>query len=136
MAEIFQYEVESLDQLSAAFGWAAELVKLSLPGGPVALFVGRPKRSLEQNSKLWPMLRDISKQVQWCGEWLIPEEWKDLFVAALKKQKAVPGIDGGVVIIGGHTSKMDIETFSDLIMVIQAFGDEHDVKWTNETLHP
>ena len=57
---------------------------------------GRPMdvRTLDQNSRLWAMLTELSRQVEWYGQRLRPEEWKDVMTAALKKQRAVPGIDG------------------------------------------
>lgn len=91
-----------------------------------------PTRSLDQNSLLWPLLADISKQVDWYGNKLTPEEWKDVFTSALKKSKIVPGIDGGFVVLGMSTSKMDKKTFSDLIDIIQSFGVQHNVRFTDK----
>ncbi len=90
----------------------------------------KSRRSLEQNARMWGMLTDVSKQVEWYGHWLTPEEWKDVFTAGLKRLKIVPGIDGGFVSIGGHTSKMTIAAMSDLMELMSAFGAERDVKWT------
>lgn len=87
------------------------------------------RRTLDQNAKLWPMLDDISKQVVWHGQKLSQEEWKIIFTASLRKQKVVPGIDGGFVVLGMSTSKMDKGTFSDLIELMYAFGAEHGVVW-------
>ena len=92
--------------------------------------VTEPTRSLEQNALLWPLLHDVSKQVEWYGQYLTEEEWKDMFTASLKGQKAVPAIDGPkFVVVGGSTSKMGKKEFSDLIELIYAFGAEHEVKW-------
>lgn len=88
-----------------------------------------PTRSLEQNALLWPLLTELSQQVDWYGHKLTPEEWKDALTAGLKKQKVVPGIDGGFVVIGAHTSKMSKAEFSDLVELIFSFGAEHGVKW-------
>ncbi len=49
--------------------------------------------------------------------------------AGLKKQKAVPGIDGGFVVVGGSTSKMTKSEFSDLLELIYSFGAERGVEW-------
>jgi hypothetical protein len=87
-------------------------------------------RTLDQNAKLWPMLEDVSRQVEWYGQHLTKEEWKDVFSAALKKQKAVPGIDGGFVVCGQSTSKMSKAEFSDLVELIYAFGAQHGVAWS------
>jgi hypothetical protein len=82
------------------------------------------------------MLTDISKQVEWYGQKLIPEEWKDVLTAGLKKQRAVPGIDGGFVILGAHTSLMSTRDLSELVELAYAFGAEHDVKWTEPVKKP
>lgn len=93
-----------------------------------------PTRTLPQNAQLWALLDEISAQVEWYGEKLSSEEWKDITTAALKKQRVVPGIDGGVVVIGAHTSQMSIEELSDLIELIRAFGSERNVKWGDDAL--
>jgi hypothetical protein len=91
----------------------------------------KPKtRTIEQNSRLWAMLADVSRQVDWYGQKLSPEDWKHMFSAALKKQRAVPGIDGGFVILGQHTSKMTVREMRDLQELISAFGAERGVKFT------
>lgn len=97
--------------------------------------VEEPLRTLDQNSKMWPMLTDISRQVQWPvdGELqLISEEdWKDIFTAALRKhQRMAKGIDGGVVMLGGRTSRMRKREFIDLIDIMYAFGNEKGVEWS------
>lgn len=86
-------------------------------------------RSLDQNALLWPLLHELSQQVDWYGHKLTAEEWKDLMTAGLKKQKAVPGIDGGFVVVGGSTSKMTKGEFSDLLELIYSFGAERGVEW-------
>lgn len=95
--------------------------------------ITEPTRSLDQNAKLWPMLDDIAKQVIWHGQRLTDGEWKDVFTAALKKQKVVPGLDGGFVVCGGSTSKMTKKEFSDLIELMYAFGAQQNVQWSDES---
>ena len=51
--------------------------------------LAEPTRTLDQNSLLWPLLTEVSKQVDWYGNKLTADEWKDVFSAALKKQKVV-----------------------------------------------
>lgn len=93
--------------------------------------IRQPTRSLEQNAKLWPMLKDISEQVEWYGEKLTKDEWKDVFTAALNQgQKAVMGIDGGIVMIGLKTSQLPVADFADLIEIIYAFGARQGVVWS------
>ena len=88
------------------------------------------KRNLNQNAKLWACLQEISEQVIWYGQRLSPEDWKNMMTASLKKTRAVPGIDGGVVILGISTRDMNKEEFSELIELAQAFGAEHNVRWS------
>ncbi|QJQ96941.1 hypothetical protein HIO72_00570 [Halomonas sp. PA5] len=115
---------------------AWQAVTKGLPAGPVVVKLGRPnsKRTLSQNAKLWPMLSDLHSQVEWYGETLTQEEWKDVMTAGLKRQRAVPGIDGGFVVLGAHTSKMNKQEFADLIEVIYAFGAERQVAWSEPAL--
>jgi hypothetical protein len=87
-------------------------------------------RSLDQNARLWAMLADISQQVNWHGQKLAPEDWKHVFSASLKQQRAVPGIDGGFVVLGQSTSKMTIREMSDLMELISAFGAERGVRFS------
>ena len=99
---------------------------MSAPEGHYC-YVKEATRTLDQNSLLWPLLGEISKQVDWYGNKLTAEEWKDVLTASLKQQKVVPGIDGGFVVVGMSTSKMGKKEFSDLIELIYAFGAQHNV---------
>ena len=87
-------------------------------------------RTSEQNKRLWAMLTDISKQVDWYGRKLSPEDWKHVLSASLKKQDAVPGIDGGFVVLGLSTSKMTKGEMADLQTLIEAFGAQKGVKFS------
>lgn len=89
-------------------------------------------RTLEQNALMWALLTDLSNQVDWYGNKLTADEWKDALSASLKKQKAVPGIDGGFVVIGARTSQMGKREMSDLCELILAFGTEHNVIWSEQ----
>ena len=92
--------------------------------------LAEPTRTLDQNSLLWPLLTEVSKQVDWYGNKLTADEWKDVFSAALKKQKVVPGLDGGFVVCGQSTSRMSKREFSDLVELIYSFGAERGVVWS------
>ena len=86
-------------------------------------------RSLSQNRMMWANLEDIAQQVVWYGVKLTKDEWKDVLTAALKKQKVVPGIEGGFVIIGARTSKMTVPEMTELIELSTAFGTQQGVKF-------
>lgn len=108
---------------------AMQAIKNS-PDGYVVM-IQESTRSLDQNSKLWALLTDVSRQVEWYGRKLNPEDWKHVFSSALRKQDVVPNIDGdGFVVLGQSTSKMSKREFSDLVELIMCFGANHNVEWT------
>ena len=76
---------------------------------------------------MWALLTEVSNQVVWYGQKLRPYEWKDVLTASLKKQRAVPGIDGGFVILGARTSRMTKAEMSELVELIYAFGTQQGV---------
>jgi hypothetical protein len=94
-------------------------------------FAEGPKRTDEQNRKLWAMLGDVSRQVEWYGRKLAEEDWKDMCTASLRRLRVVPGLDAGTFIpLGMRTSKMRKSEMADLLTLIEAFGNEHGVVWT------
>ncbi len=99
------------------------------------------KRTLEQNSRLWAMLTDLSRQLKWAvdGELqtLSPEDWKVMLTAGLKReQRIAKGIWGGFVMLGVPTSKMTIPQMTELIDLIFAFGAERNIAWSDPALPP
>lgn len=86
-------------------------------------------RSDPQNRRMWAMLRDVSAQVVWHGQKLSSEDWKCIFSASVEKQRAVPGLDGGFVVMGVSTRTKSKAWFSDMFAVIEAFGAEHSVRF-------
>ena len=55
-----------------------------------------------------------------------------LDLAALRKARVVPGIDGGFVPLGMRTSDMSKGELSQLLELIAAFGAERGVKFGDE----
>jgi hypothetical protein len=93
----------------------------------------QPKsRSLEQNARMWAMLGEVSRQVDWYGKKLSPEAWKCVFSASLKKQDVVPGLHGDFVVIGQSTSSMGIGEMNDLMTLMESFGVERGVRFEAE----
>ncbi len=93
-------------------------------------------RSVEQNAKLHAMLSDISRQVEHAGQKWNLLIWKRLCTAAWLRESGedpqlIPAIDGnGVDIVYERTSKLSVKKCAELMEWIQAFGDEHQVRWT------
>ena len=133
MSDKAVFKVTSVN-VSAMIQQVSAMINKGLFKGPVEVILQRPARSLSQNGKMWPMLTDVSKQVNWYGEKLDNEDWKDVFMSSLNKQRAVPGIDGGFVGLSKRTSKLDKEGFAQLIEVIYAFGSEQNVAWSEPAL--
>jgi hypothetical protein len=96
-----------------------------------AVTISEPSRTLDQNARLWATLSDVSRQVDWYGKKLTPEDWKHIFSSSLRKLEVVPNLDGtGFVALGLSTSRMSKRELSDLIELIHAFGAEKGVIWT------
>jgi len=100
------------------------------PDGTRLEFKG-PRRSLPQNARMWAMLTDIATQLKWCDQVLRPEDWKLIFLDALKRDsRTVPNLDGnGFVYLGRSSSDLSKEDMSNLLELMMAFGVEHGVKF-------
>jgi hypothetical protein len=108
---------------------AMECIRTAPDGWEVR--VKEPTRSLDQNSRMWALLADISQQVEWYGKRLTPEDWKHVFSASLRKLTVVPNLDGtGFVALGLSTSRMSKRELGDLMTLIEAFGAERGVEWS------
>ena len=97
----------------------------------IAQVIKKNRRSVGQNSLMWALLSDISHQVEWHGEKMSKKDWKWVFTAAIRRQRMVPGVDGGMVFLGEPTSGMSKKEMSDLIELVCAFGAEHGVEWSD-----
>lgn len=120
---------QGYQQLLAAWSW----IKAHLTAGHRIVLEARiERRSDAQNRRLWAILADVSRQVDWYGRKLTPTEWKHVFSASLKKQDVVPGLDGGFVVLGISTRKMTKAEMCDLQTLIEAFGAQQGVKFADQ----
>jgi|GEM_PF-1235116 len=96
--------------------------------------ISLPKRSDEQNDKMWAMLMDVARAKPEGRNW-VPETWKCAFMHSLGHQVMfAEGLDGsGPFPIGFRSSKLSVGQMSDLITCIYRYGDEHGVQWTETT---
>lgn len=95
----------------------------------------KSRRTLEQNAKLWAMLGDISRQVEWpvngVMQKLDGEDWKALMTAAARQEiRMAQGINGGVVMLGVSTKRMTVAELGDVIECMYAFGADKGVTWS------
>lgn len=96
--------------------------------------IKEPRRSTDQNSKLWACLGDIASQKTHHGVRLSPEDWKALFMSALRQEvRMVPNLDGnGFVTLGRSTSDLSKAEFSDLLEIIHEWGARNGVTFHAE----
>ena len=106
------------------------LKSLLMAGHRMVVEIKPETRSLAQNARLWALLTDLAKQVDWYGRKLSAEEWKHVMTASMTKQDVVPGIDGGFVVLGKSTSNMTKPEMSELQDLIEAFGAQQGVRFT------
>ena len=87
------------------------------------------KRTTDQNARFWASLTDVAQQVDWHGIKLTPDDWKLIFLDALKREvRMVPNLDGnGFVSLGRSSSDLSKGEMSDLLELIYAFGAQRGV---------
>jgi hypothetical protein len=88
-----------------------------------------PKRSIPQNDKMWAALTDVATQLPWHGVKLSPDDWKLIFLDALKRElRTVLNIEGnGMVNLGRSSSDLSKAEMTDMIELIHQFGANHGV---------
>ena len=102
-----------------------------------AVSIKEATRSIEQNSRLWALLHDVAAQVDWYGKRLTPEDWKHVFTSSLRKLEVVPNLEGnGFVALGLSTSRMSKRELGDLMTLIEAFGADRGVTWSEPATPP
>lgn len=99
------------------------------------------KRTLPQNDRMWAMLTEVAEQLSWHGQRLGTEDWKLVFLDALRREKKaevrfVPNTDGsGFVNLGTSSSDLSKDEMTDLIELIFAFGAKHGVAFKESEEH-
>jgi len=89
--------------------------------------IKEPKRTTEQNNRMWAMLTDVSRAMP-KGRLATPVRWKFIFMDALGYACAFEtGLDGKPFAIGLSTSNLSVREMSDLMELIAAFGAENGV---------
>lgn len=93
-----------------------------------------PKRTLDQNAKMWAMLTEVAAQVPYHGLRLSADDWKLIFLDALKREvRMVPNLDGtGMLSLGRSSSDLSKSEMADLIELIFAFGAKHGVVFKHD----
>lgn len=104
---------------------------MTAPAGTTVEFK-ESKRSTEQNARMWALLTDVARQVEWHGVKLSPDDWKLIFMDALNQEmRLVPNLTGnGFINLGRSSSRLTKAEFGDLMTLIEEFGARHDVKFS------
>ena len=93
--------------------------------------IDAPKRTMDQNAKLWAVLSDVSRAKPE-GRCATPEVWKTLFMHACGHAVQFEmGLNGQPFPTGFRSSAMSKAQMADLITFILQWGDEHGVSWSN-----
>lgn len=106
--------------------------------GDVMVTLADVLRSLDQNAKQWPMLRDIAGQVPMTingvPQRASEKDWKAVMTAAFGEEtRFAVGLDGrGLVALGAATSEFSKAKFSDYIEFLYAAGSERGVEWSEK----
>ena len=92
------------------------------------------KRTIPQNDRMWAHLTDIASQLAWHGQNLTPDDWKLVFLDALKRELRIcPNIEGnGFVNLGRSSSDLSKQEMSDLIELIKMFGAKHGITFIDD----
>ena len=87
------------------------------------------KRTSDQNARMWAMLTEVARQVEWDGLKLSADDWKLIFMAALKQElRMVRNLDRtGFVQLGRSSSDLSVAEMGDLMDLIAAFGAREGV---------
>lgn len=96
--------------------------------------ISEPRRTLDQNARMWAMLTDISNAKP-DGRAHSPETWKSLFMHACGHEvRFEMGLNGEPFPIGWRSSRLSKRQMADLITFMMAYGDQHGVAWSEP--HP
>ena len=92
-----------------------------------------PKRSLDQNAKMWAMLSEVAQQATHMGRRYSADQWKILFLHALGREvQFIPALDGSTFIPWGQSSSdLSKAEMSDLIELMLAWGSSNGVVFSD-----
>lgn len=92
------------------------------------------KRSLPQNDFMWSMLSDLARELPWHGIKLTPDDWKLMFLDALKRElRVIPNLDGnGFVNLSRSSSDLSKSEMADLLELIKEFGARHGITFIDQ----
>lgn len=96
----------------------------------------KPRRTLDQNSRLWAMLTDVAMQKLHAGRRYTPDQWKVLFMHGCGREvQFIPSLDNSTFIPWGQSSSdLSKEEMSELIEFMFSWGAENGIVWSDPSL--
>ena len=99
--------------------------------------IAAPRRSTDQNARMWAMLADFAEQAEHHGRRYSAEQWKAIFMHALGQEvEFIPSLDGRTFIpLGNRTSNLTVKEMCDLQTLMEAeaaqrgvvlYGERHE----------
>jgi hypothetical protein len=78
--------------------------------------IAGPRRTVDQNARMWAMLADFAEQAEHHGRRYSAEQWKAIFMHALGQEvEFIPSLDGKTFIpLSNRTSKLTVREMCDL----------------------
>lgn len=112
--------------------WKHTKGHLGAGGPPLVLELRAETRTTQQNRLLHALFTDVSRQAQWLGKTLPPEQWKLLFVsghavATGQGAEVAPGLEGEFLNLRESTARMGKARMASLLDYIMAWCTEHGV---------
>lgn len=88
-----------------------------------------PRRSTDQNAKLWATLTDVASQATHMGRKYSSADWKSLFMHAMGREMTfIPTLDGKTFLpIGLSSSDLSKAEMSALLAFIESWAAENDI---------
>ncbi len=95
--------------------------------------ISGPKRSGDQNAKMWAMLTDVARQLQHGGRFYDADSWKYIFLQAFGREtRFLPALDGnGFVPIPQSSSDLSAREMSDFLEFVAAEGTQRGVVFSD-----
>jgi hypothetical protein len=91
-----------------------------------------PKRSDQQNDRMWAMLGDIAKQGTINGKKYDPDQWKCIFMKQMGKEVSfLPTLDGeGFFPTGFRSSDLSVREMCDMQTFMEVWGAESGISFS------
>ena len=129
--------IERPEQISVAQHWVGKMASRGLPAGPVAVRLGRERRTLDQNAHIHPVVRAIQRHMEANGAPKRSEHWwRYYLLGKFGGQDITPDPDGsGQFVVINHavgTSDLRKDRAAEFVEWLYAFGADVGVDWAAE----